>query len=316
MIRWAKKQWQAIAENWNYFWFDSRSDEQLSALGLMRISFCFVMLFFYFTRSFDIAYFYSGDGILPAWYAKNVDIFRYHPTIFGDATPLWLLHSLHSLLLACLFCQMIGFLTRPAAILGYFLHLMFLNRNLSVIFGVDMIGSFFLLYLCFADAGARYSVDAKLGWGPKRQSVRGHIAWRLMQVQLCVVYAFSGLEKCKGVRWWNGSALWDVLTMGNMQRWDLSFVAHAPILLAAAVYIVLFWEIYFPVLVWVPKLRRPMLLFGLLMHLGIYVFLNLPTFGFMMISLYVLFLTRAEVEQIVALVRAGWRKPRAIPTRS
>jgi hypothetical protein len=182
--------------------------------------------------------------------------------------------------------------------------MLFLNRNLSAMFGVDMIGTFFLLYLCFANTNGRYSLDAYLGRGVKKHSWYSHVAWRLMQLQVCVVYGFSGLEKCKGTRWWDGSALWDVLSMGNLQRWDLSFVAHAPVLLAAGVYVVLFWEIYMPVLVWVPRLRLPMLLFGTFMHLGIFLFMNLPGFGFMMISLYLLFLKKEEIEAGVGRTRA------------
>lgn len=296
MIAWAGSQLSALARGWNYFWFDSRSNAELTTLAAFRLCFCSVMFFFYFTRAFDVGFFYSGQGIMPSDYARNLEFFRYHYTFLTDSTPGWVLHGLHSLLLAALLCQAAGFLTRPAAILTYFLHLIFLNRNLSAMFGVDMIGTFFLLYLCFADSNARFSIDSRLGRASRTQSALSHIAWRLMQLQVCVIYGFSGLEKCKGSRWWDGSALWDVLSMGNLQRWDLSFVAHAPIFLAVGVYVVLFWEIYMPVLVWVPRLRLPMLLFGVFMHLGIFLFMNLPGFGFMMISLYLLFLRRDEIE--------------------
>jgi hypothetical protein len=272
------------------------------------------MLFFYFTRAFDVEFFYSSVGILPSWYAKQIEYFRFHPTIFSDQTPLWVLQSAHTVFLAALLLQTIGLFTRPAAVVTYLLHMMFLNRNLTVMFGVDMIGTFFLLYLCFANSNACYSVDAWRKRGAKRQSALSHISWRLMQVQICVIYAYSGLEKCKGTRWWDGSALWDVLTMGNLQRWDLSFVAHAPIFLATAVYLVLFWEIYFAALVWVPRLRIPVLLFGVFMHLGIFIFMNLPSFGFMMMALYVLFLKEEEVRGGMAASASLFR--RLIPIRS
>jgi hypothetical protein len=314
MISWFMGQAKAFCKSWNYFWFDSRSDAQLTILAIFRVCFCLVMFSFYFSRAFDVEFFYSARGILPAWHAKHLEFFRYHPTIFGDTTPLWLLQGLHTLFLGFLLSQALGLFTRISAVGTYFLHMMFLNRNLTAIFGVDMIGTFFLLYLCFANSNAKYSLDAKLGRAAKEQSPLSHIAWRLMQLQVCVVYGFSGLEKCKGTRWWDGSALWDILSMGNLQRWDMSFVAHLPILLSAAVYVVLFWEIYFPVLVWVPRLRLPLLLFGVFMHIGIFLFMNLPGFGFMMISLYLLFLKREEIEWGMATVCRPLRK--AIPSRS
>ena len=133
-----------------------------------------------------------------------------------------------------------------------------------------------------------------------------------MQIQVCVIYGYSGMEKIKGWRWWNGSALWDVLSAGNMQRWDLSFVAHMPVVIAAMVYVVLAWEIYFPVLIWVPKLRLPMLAFGVAMHIGIFLFMNLPSFGFLMMTLYLLFLSEKELQLGLSGLKAWLPKRRFI----
>jgi hypothetical protein len=123
-----------------------------------------------------------------------------------------------------------------------------------------------------------------------------------MQLQVCVIYGFSGLTKLQGVRWWDGSALWDIFAAGGLQRWDMSFVAHVPIVIASAVYLVLLWEIYFPALIWAPRLRLPMLAFGVFMHIGIFLFMNLPSFGFLMISLYVLFLKEEEIKVPVSFL--------------
>lgn len=295
MMSWLRGYAQKIIGGWNYFWFDSKSDGTLVILSAFRFFFCLVMLVAYFTRAFDVEFFYSAAGILPNTYAQNLEFVRYHPSLITDSWNLGWIHALHALFLLALFCQMIGFGTRFAAIATYLLHMVFVNRNMSVMFGVDMIATFFLLYLCFARTNSRFSVDAKLGWGARSQSALSHIAHRLMQIQVCIIYGFSGTEKLKGTRWWDGSALWDVLSIGNMQRWDMSFVAHFPVLLAASVYIVLAWEIYFPALIWQKSLRLPMLFFGVVMHLGIFVFMNLPSFGFMMIALYLLFLKPEEV---------------------
>jgi hypothetical protein len=311
-MSWAKNYLQAGISNWNLFWFDSRNDSDLKALSLFRLIFCSVMLFCYFSRSFDIEFFYGFDGILPYWHHQNVEFFRYHDSIIRDWWKVSWIFSLHCLFLFLLFSQAIGLFTRFSAIATYFLHMMFLNRNMGVMFGVDMIATFFLLYLCFANTNAYYSVDAWRKRGAKQQSWHSHIALRLMQIQLCVVYGYSGLEKMKGTRWWDGSAVWDVLSIGNMQRWDLSFVAHFPILLAANVYIVLLWEIYFPALIWQKRFRLPVLAFGFLMHIGIYLFMNLPSFAFMMISLYALFLKKEEIETGLRFLQSfGRRKAEA-----
>jgi hypothetical protein len=285
-----------VWNGWNRFWFDSRNDSELTILAAFRLFFGAVMFFCYFVRAFDVDFFFTANGIMPLWHEQSIEYFKYHPTFLTDSMSYGTVQAIHALFLLCLGALTLGVFTRFSAIATYVLHMAFINRNMSVMFGVDMIATFFLLYLCFADSNARWSIDAWRGKGAKRQSALSHIAWRLMQIQVCVVYGFSGLEKMKGTRWWDGSAIWDVMSIGNMQRFDLSFVAHMPLLLAASVYIVLIWEVYFPALIWQRKMRLPILAFGLIMHLGIYVFMNLPSFGFMMITLYLLFLKKSEIE--------------------
>lgn len=310
MISWAKQTVQSSIKAWNLFWFDSCNDRDLKALSLFRLVFCSVMFFCYFSRSFDIEFFYGFDGILPYWHHRNVEFFKYHPSIISDTWSVSSIFALHTIFLGFLAFQALGLFTRFSAIATYILHMMFLNRNMGVMFGVDMIATFFLLYLCFANTNAFYSIDAWRKRATQKQGAISHIALRLMQIQLCVVYGYSGLEKLKGTRWWDGSAIWDVLSIGNMQRWDLSFVAHFPVLLAANVYIVLLWEIYFPALIWQKRFRLWMLAFGFFMHIGIYLFMNLPSFAFMMISLYILFLKSEEIERMLS-----WRN-KIIPNRN
>lgn len=307
MMSWVKTQITDLARGWNRFWFDSVTDSTLTSLGLFRICFGTVMLIFYLTRIPDLAFFYGEDGILPLSHRASMDFLAWHPTIFTWLDSLAAIKIFHAVFCLALLTLTLGLFTRASAITVYLLHLMFLNRNMSVMFGVDTIGTFFFLYLCFSDSGKRFSLDEKWrGLSSAGHSARSHIAWRLMQLQVCVIYSYSGLEKLKGVRWWDGSALWDVLSIGNMQRWDMSFVAHFPVFLAGAVYLLLLWELYFCALVWVPRLRLPMLAFGVFLHIGIFVFMNLPSFGFMMIAMYLLFLKGEEVEHGLGRIRKAF----------
>jgi hypothetical protein len=312
MTSWLFAEFSSLIRGWNRFWFDSRTDSTLTPLGLYRIAFGAVALFFYFTRHLDLEFFYGDAGILPLTHLKSMPGLEFRPTLLALFPGLGFLHALHALFLLCLLLLTLGLFTRPAAVLGFFLHLNFMNRNPAILFGMDTIGTYFLFYFCFAQAGDRWSLDARLGLvRPRPQGWLSHVAWRLMQLQVCVVYAYSGLEKLKGMRWWDGSALWDVLSIGNMQRFDMSFVAHFPIALAGAVYLVVAWEVYFPALIWVPRLRLPMLFFGVLMHVGIVVFMNLPSFGLMMMANYLLFLRADELEAFLAAVAAKGKRKRA-----
>ena len=294
-----KKYFLSLYGAWDNFWFGSNTHSHLLNLSLFRISFYAVFLFFYTSRAADVTLFYAQDGLLPSSYAKTLPLFEYRFSILNWISDLTIIHGMHTLLLVFLFTSCVGLFTRFSNIAAFILHLMFVNRNMTVMFGVDMIGGFFLFYLCFTQNNAFYSIDNLLFKRKASQHISGPVSflfYRLMQIQLCVVYAYSGLEKLKGTRWWSGAALWDVHSMGNMQRWDLSFMAHFPFLFAAGSYVVLFWEIYFPVLVWNKKLKNPLLFFGFIMHVGIFLFMNLPSFGAMMIAIYVLFLGEKDIQ--------------------
>ncbi|RYZ85168.1 MAG: hypothetical protein EOP04_16535 [Proteobacteria bacterium] len=138
------------------------------------------------------------------------------------------------------------------------------------------------------------------------------VAFRLSQIQVCVIYAYSGWEKLKGVAWWKGEALWTVLANSQIARFDFGFTSHLPMVIIAATYITMLWEIYFPVLVWIPKLRRPSLILGVLVHLGILITLFIPHFATLMIVAYVVFLTPQEIEYFEKKFKALARDPKRL----
>lgn len=288
---------------WDWFWFSSKNDSDLWSISLFRILFSASMLFFYITRAFDVSDFYTEHGLLSRLYVPTMDFSKYHHSIFYYIENITLIHALHTFFLLLLLMLVVGLFTRPVSILVYILHLNFIFRNPTVMFGVDMIATFFFLYLPFTQAGARLSIDA---WLRKRRqknmlnhSSLSHIFLRLMQIQLCIIYAYAGLEKLKGTRWWDGSAIWDIFSMGTMQRWDFSFVAHIPVVISVMTYVVLFWEIFFPIMVWSKPLRPYVLAFGIALHVGIGVFMNLPSFAAMMMSIYALFIAGDKIKTVV-----------------
>ncbi|MEK6577852.1 MAG: hypothetical protein AABZ55_01380, partial [Bdellovibrionota bacterium] len=95
-----------------------------------------------------------------------------------------------------------------------------------------------------------------------------------------------------------GLALWDVVANSQIARFNMVWAHQFPLTIAGMTYMTLAWEIYFPALVWVPKTRRFMLLFGVLFHIGIGTLMVIPFFGALMIATYILFLTQSEIKII------------------
>jgi hypothetical protein len=208
--------------------------------------------------------------------------------LFPNNTALWIGNTVF---LASLLTLAFGIYPRISALVATILHISFLHRNMGAAYGVDTISTFYLLYLCLADYRDRTGFQ-------DFRSVLGSMAFRLAQIQLCVIYGYSGLHKLRGIYWWKGEGIWSVLANFQMARFDFSWTAHFPFVLTAMSFVSLFWEIYFPALVWIRPLRYPLLAFGVLFHLGIAISISIPFFGALMILIYWLYVDAAHCQMV------------------
>jgi hypothetical protein len=269
---------------WNRFWFEADGAAQMR---VFRVAFGLLLFGAYLIRTLDLEFYYSEGGLLNSALLPDVFPTAFRPSLFLIFPGNGFLWTANTIFLVSLLTLAFGVYPRISAVIASIIHISFLHRNMGVHFGADTMATYFLLYLCFADYRERYK-DAV--------AVLGSAAFRLCQIQLCVIYAYSGLQKLRGVLWWRGEGVWSVLANSQMARWDFSWMAHFPLTLTAMSYLSLFWEIYFPLLIWVKPLRYPLLVFGVLFHLGIAVSISIPFFGLIMIVFYLLFLDAAHAK--------------------
>lgn len=279
-----------LAISWNRFWFEADGRAQLR---VFRIGFALLLFACYAIRSLDLELFFGEQGLMPTSILDDVMSMEYRFSIFRVFTGPVALWVGNGLLLAGLLALAAGIRPRLAAVVVWGIHLSFVHRNLAIAYGVDTIACFFLFYLLFAD----FRDDRRYRSGDLR-AVLGSMSYRLCQIQVCVIYGYSGLKKLKGFTWWNGDAIWNSLAGPQLARWDFSWMAHFPLTLAGVAYLTLVWEIYFPALIWIKPLRMPLLLLGVFLHLGIAVGLNLTFFAALMILTYVFFLDRATLVKV------------------
>ena len=276
-------------KGWNEFWFETEYGAQMT---LFRVGLAGLLLFYELTRLPDLNFFYSESGIVPLSVYQEFMEAPYKLTVLAythSQAALWGCFSLELLALGAL---MLGILPRISAIVAMILHVSFMHRNVGLNYGVDNISTFLLFYLCLAD----YRVKPVRGL----RSMLGSVALRLVQIQICIVYVYAGLDKIRGQVWWSGDALWYAL--GNQQRcpWDLSFLAHFPIIVAFSTYATLVFETYFPLLV-VSRQTRPLALWvGLFLHIGIAISMNLFTFSALMAMTYLTFLDAELCQALLA----------------
>lgn len=296
MIKFFKSQILQLRKDWDQFWF---GDICLLQLALFRIVLCGTLFVMYLSRQFDAAAYFGEASFIPR--EMTLELFQefYRMRIpwhfWPDSQAVWI----HGFFVVSLLLLTLGIGGRAFMLLTWVLHMGFLYRNYAIAFGADLIGGGFLLYLAGTQSCARLSLLnwLKLKMPMPKQDLLTPFFYRMIQIQLCVIYAFTGFEKLKGGTWWDGTALWTIFANTQLSAWNFEWTRQFPAVIALLTFSTILFEIYFPVLVWVKRARPFLLLAGLAFHLGIAFTLALPTFSAVMLAPYILFLSKELFQQ-------------------
>lgn len=150
-----------------------------------------------------------------------------------------------------------------------------------------------LVYLCFADTSARWSLDARRrgavrpppGGAPVRNLLH-NAAVVAVGAQVCLIYVLSGLFKLQGEGWRGGSAVYYPLSLPQFRPWPglADLIAGNGWLVAAVTWGTVALQLAFPLLVQQRHLRRAGIAGALLMHAAIAVVMGLPFFSLFMMA--------------------------------
>ena len=281
---------------WDKFWF---GPQQLLNLACMRVVVTVTMLHLYFLRSWNLEYF-TADGIMPRELAISSLEEIYRPLWGWFFWPDSLVPWMHGFFIFALLLLVFGIGGRILMMITWVLHIGFIYRNYGVLFGADLMASIFLFYLSFSKACARLSIlnlwrnkPVLLFSDPLTSAMM-----RMIQFQICIIYAFTGFEKLKGMSWWDGTALWSVFANPQMVFYDYGFLRHVPLVIALGSFVSILFEIYFPAAMLNPKAKNSWLIFGVFFHLTIGLSMGLMHFSLLMISTYFLFIETKYLEMV------------------
>ncbi|XGC82468.1 HTTM domain-containing protein [Bdellovibrio bacteriovorus] len=288
-----KRLWQ----RWDDFWFAPQS---LLGLAFMRILLCGTMFYLYSIRLFNLHY-YTDESWIPKSLAIEVMPELSRPLFLWAFWPDSLNPLMHGLLVFFLGSLTLGIGGRIFTAAAWVIGAGFIQRNYSVNFGADIIANLFLFYMIFANSCERLSVINLFRKKTyfKNADMLSSLMIRMMQFQICVIYAYTGFEKLKGTSWWDGTALWSVMANPQMTTMDFSFLRSIPWIIPIMAYLTIIFEVYFPAMVAWPKTRNLWLLIGVAFHMGIGVFMGLGPFATTMMSTYFLFIDPLILEQKV-----------------
>ncbi len=180
---------------------------------------------------------------------------------------------------------LLGLFSRPAAIATWFLHLAAVKSADLLSYGMDNLTTIGLFYLMLSPLPDHLSVDWQwCKWRPKHQDLLGF--WRrVLQTHMCLIYLFSGIAKCLGPGWWNGTNLWRALTRPPFDLISAETLLRFKHFLPIAGVAVWLLEIGYPFIIWQRRLRRPWLIAILLMHVGVGITMGMYLFASVMVVL-------------------------------
>ena len=222
-----------------------------------------------------------------------------------------------------------GFFSRTAALLAFLGMTSLQGRINCLLCGGDVVIQFLLFFLVFADSGKALSIDA---WIRRKRGVPlppSISIWplRLIQIQFSVIYLTAVMHKLKDDCWTNGLALYYGLRYREFFNFPSPAWTHSMFMTTSLTYLTLVVELSLGLILFLPRFRRPLLLIGIGLHLGIAYMMFIPNFAPVMVVGYCAFLTdedESDLKRLWARLKIsakdqtkgwirGFRKVRNVP---
>ena len=288
-----------LVRGWQRFWFQ---DKSTSPLEIARIGLGAAMLLHYGLASPNLFTFWGDSGWLPRAMLVQQLTDPWVQSVFFYFTASWQWVAFHALFLFCCAALTAGWRTSWVKWVVLIGHISYANRNPSMTYGVHAILACLLLIMCFAPIGRALSLDrVREVWTAKRKNLDADplaftSPWafactRLMQIQMAVLFFFSGAQKLRGDEWWTGDAVWKIFTFEEYYNsFILDLLASQYWLANVATYGTVLIELAYPFLIWQRRTRPYMLVAAIFLHLHFALLLNLYFFSFVMIMGHMSFL--------------------------
>jgi predicted DCC family thiol-disulfide oxidoreductase YuxK len=303
----------AIRIAWSRLWFKNSST---APIELTRIGVGAALLTNYALATPYLFEFWSDAGWMPFSVVSSDGLSAWQQSILFHLDARWQLIAFHVLFLLSCFCFMIGWRTSWVKWIVLIGQLSYDRRNPVLPYGVDNILACLLLILCLAPIGRALSFDRareirrarekdlEAAVPPFRSPWAGACI-RLIQIQMALLFLYSGLNKVRGDDWWNGDAIWLVfVTNDYYDRTILNVLASHYWLVNIATYSTILIEIAFPFLVWSKQTRPLMLAAAIFLHSQFALLMGMPYFSFVMASGHMSFVR----PRWLARLGAAWKR--------
>lgn len=256
----------------------------LRSLAFFRICLAIVVISDLLIRASDIEAFYTDSGLMPRilllqrfsdpW---NISIHLASGSFYWQLI-LFLLHGLLAFML------LIGFKTRLATFMLWFLFVSLHLRNPVILHGGDHLLRSLLFWSIFIPLSARWSLDSLVSFKPDitRPGFVCSAATAAILLQVAIMYFFTALLKANSQWHKEGTAIYNAIVNDQLALPFGAYIVQFPEFLKLLTHIVWWQELVSPLLLFVPVytyfFRFLAIIFLLLLQLGICLSLRLELF--------------------------------------
>lgn len=206
-------------------------------------------------------------------------------------------------------CLGVGAWTRLSNLVVLILNSYLYFRNPYIMSGADSLARLMLIWCLFLPLGWHWSIDALNDASLQRRDYPT-LPFLAIKVQVCSVYLLGALTKLSGGPWREGQAIIWVLSDNVWAGgpYGLYFVEHSSSVLVCANYLIILFQLCFPLLIaspWRNSLTRGVALVGAAaMHLSFILLLNIGNFPFISLTVLLVFVPDAWLARAWEALRA------------
>jgi len=220
-------------------------------------------------------------------------LFTFRSLIFSEvSTPNYLITTLLLIWAAALVCLFLGYYTRLAALINYIIGVYTVWQMPDFKYHLDFVMTTVNFLLLFLPVSVSLSLDKYLEKKQQPQKlqptqVSSLYVWLLVILGIGLVYLDSAANKLDSPMWLAGLGFWLPSSLPQNAQTNLTWLLNREYLARFIGYGILAFEILFIFLISFRALRWPLIIMGVLLHLGIGIAYPIPHFALLLLALYI-----------------------------
>src|SRR5262249_42961177 len=136
---------------------------------------------------------------------------------------------------------------------------------------------------------------------------------RLFRAQIALIYVSTALWKLQGPTWRNGTALYFSLRHQLFPMLGSEWLLGHPGIMAGLTWLTFLIELALGILIWLPSLRSPLIVIGLIFHGALRLVINVPYWQFIMSIGLLSFVDRRQLDWLAQVGERARRRLKFFP---